>query len=363
MDRKFDFSRDFPETLAIKLLQRLERGARTEVLEATASAASGSVWGWGRFLMRFETSLQGQIGTFGTCDALRSIDRIQAISKGYHSGSRAVPSGRLQAMYLDAQKLMLMRCAEFLESIEHGAGNVSSPRLAALLSTITRTTAPNDALLTSVIGRLQKAAIASADYPDSIAWPWYLSGNTGERSAEVGPTALLLSALLAIEPLLRSANSPILNNAVSLIDSSANYLCSIFESRYQVGIEELVVSMSALRAYGERPVPTSELLRRRAAIVNARQQILAEEFFEAFASHVGLPVVTLKSQDRNKLLPQHKDATYDIFLHGPLISVFFASANPSHHELASVALRHALTALATATNTDEPISTHWLGSV
>ena len=87
----------------------------------------------GEVLKRPEKSLEGQIGTFGTCDALRSIDRVQAISKGYHSGSRAVPSGTLQAIYLGAQKLMLERCVEFLDNIDHGDVIVSSPRLAALL--------------------------------------------------------------------------------------------------------------------------------------------------------------------------------------------------------------------------------------
>ena len=75
-------------------------------------------------------------------------------------------------------------------------------------------------------------------------------------------------------------------------------------------------------------------------------------------------MITLESRDRVKaVMPQGKDATYDIFLHGPLISAFLCSPNPSHHELASIALRQALTVLATATNTDRPISTHWLGSV
>ncbi len=284
--------------------------------------------------------------------------------RGITVGVRAVPSGTLQAMYLGAQKLMLERCVEFLDNIDHGDVIVSSPRLAALLSAIARTTAPNQELVTRVIGTLQKAGVAT-DHSDSVAWPWYLSGSgsTDERSAEVGPTALLLNAILAIEPLLRAANSPILEKAVSLIDSSANYLCSTFESKYHASMEELVVCMSALRTYVERPVPT-ELLRRRAAIVNSRQQILVEELFEAFASPVGLPVITLKSRDRVKaVMPQGKDATYDIFLHGPLISAFLGSPNPSHHELASIALRQALTVLATATNTDRPISTHWLGSV
>ena len=119
-------------------------------------------------------------------------------------------------MYLGAQKLMLERCVEFLDNIDHGDVIVSSPRLAALLSAIARTTAPNQELVTRVIGTLQKAGVAT-DHSDSVAWPWYLSGSgsTDERSAEVGPTATR-NAILAIEPLLRAANSPILEKAVSL---------------------------------------------------------------------------------------------------------------------------------------------------
>ena len=363
MDRTFNFSRDFPQNLAIGLLRRLELGARQEAQDEE-SLSSSLAWGWGRFLHLPDRSSTGQIGTFGTCDALRTIERIQTISKVYHRGSRAVPSERLQGIYHGAQQLMLTRCAQFLDKLDHGAEVISAPRLAALLSTIARTMAPNHDLLVRVIATLGTTGISLTDSPESIGWPWNLSIQPAGGSAEVGPTALLLDALVAIEPWLRSSNSTALAQAVFLVDSSANYLCSKFESKYPRSIEELVVCMPALRAYEERAVPTRESLRRRTAVVCAKHQILAEDFFKAFVSQADLRSVTLKSQDSdNRATPQPKDATYDVFLHGPLISTFLISPNPSHRELASVVLRQALTALGSATDAGEHISTHWLASI
>jgi hypothetical protein len=337
-------------------------------------AQPGPLRGWGRFLnppQQIQSTVPTvQIGTFGTCDVLRAIDRIQSVSKVYHRVSRVVPSARLQDLCKSARQSLRETCESFIEIINADlVVAVSAARYAKLLATVSRSATYDDELPARMVSALRRMGTPlSDDRPEALGWRWFLDKGWDAVPARCGPTALILDALVSSEPFFRMAGGPALTDIVSLIDASADYLCSQFESGYPAGVEELVVCMSALSAYGERPITTSETLRRRAAIVGARQLVLVEDIFRALVSRAGLPILSLKCPDHPAFTDpiqqaRAKDATFDIFLHGPLISAFLISPNPTHRELARIALRRALDALVVALDRKEPISTHWLGAV
>jgi len=372
-DPILNVSREFSQKLAQSLLERIELGARQEQLDLPSTQPS-AVWGWGRLLAlpsQISSAVRtAQIGTFGTCDVLRTIDRIQSVSKVYHRASRVAPSARLQDICSAARQPLRETCGNFVEVINADLGvAVSAARYANLLATVSRSATYDDALPARALRALSRIGTPlSADRPETIGWRWFLDKGWDVFPARSGPTALILDALVSAERFFRMAGGSALADSVTLIDSSADYLCSLFESGYPAGVEELVICMSALSAYGERPITTSETIRRRAAVVGARQLILVEDIFRALVSRAGLPVLSLKCPDQPAFTDpiqqaRAKDATFDIFLHGPLISAFLISPNPTHRELARIALRRALDALVVALDRKEPISTHWLGAI
>lgn len=377
----FNFSLDFSQGLAVRLLERIELGARQEPRASPSmlpSAQGGEVWGWGRVLNPPPQSSccapTVQVGTFGTCDALRTIERIQRVCQVYHRGSRVVTSSRLEEICGDARQLLRETCESFIgiinASVKPDVGlAVSTPRFAKLLAALSKAATSSDELPARALNALRKSGTPlSDDRRRTIGWGWFLDKGWEPFPARCGPTALVLDALVASEPFFRVGGGAALTEIVSLIDSSADYLCSQFESGYPGGIEEVVVCMSALGAYGERPITTSETIRRRAAVVGARQLVLVEDIFKAMVSRAGLPILSLKCPDQSTVADplrsaRAKDAAFDIFLHGPLISAFLISPNPTHRELACVALRRALNVLVVELDRKQPISTHWLAAV
>ena len=242
MDTPFNFARDFSQGLASRLLERIELSARQEPNSAPSkvpTAQPQAFWGWGRFLnppqQRNLDAPTVQIGTFGTCDALRTMDRIQRVCKVYHRGSRVVPSARLEGICGDARQSLRETCERFIGVITaEGSLAVSTPRFDKLLGAVFQTPVSNDKLLFHALEALHKQGKPlSDDRPETIGWGWFLDKLGEGFPARCGPTELMLDALVAIEPLCRAGSGAALAEIVPLIDSSADYVCSQFESGYR----------------------------------------------------------------------------------------------------------------------------------
>jgi calcineurin-like phosphoesterase family protein len=371
------FSRNFSQLFAGQLFKRIELGARK--LPPVSSGIQqdsdlAAVWGWGRFLHKAQDASVAlgspQIGTFGTCDALRTVEHIRTICQIYHRGNRAIPSSSLEDICNCARLFLRATCEGFTNAITGTAAlAVSAPRYAKLLPAVIPNMAAGDELPAAVIRSLRAiSSPLSQDRRDAIGWPWFLDSGWKAFSPECGPTALILEALVSIEPFYRSSKSAALPELIWLMDASSNYLCSRFEDGYHAEVEELVICMSALGIYGERATPSSELTRRRAAVVRTKHLVLLEDTFKALASSAALTTLRLRSPSEPSFndplrLNRLNDAGFDIFLHGPLLNAFLSSPTPSIRDLAANALRRALNRLKVAIERGESISTHWLAAV
>src|ERR1019366_2986433 len=108
--RSLPVLQDFPLDLAKRLLARLEHGAQLECVQPQGGGKERSARGWGRYLApQFETSprpASAQVGTFGTCDALRAIQGIQTACRIYYGPNRVVPSTTLEAIRAESYEFL-----------------------------------------------------------------------------------------------------------------------------------------------------------------------------------------------------------------------------------------------------------------
>lgn len=365
-----EFSRD----LASRLFERLESAARHETPESPMGSPPSGPRLWGRFLKPATLSDLNevvQVGTFGTCDALRAIQRIQTFCELYEGHGHPRPSVELETICQEAHGFLLETCIKLIAAINGGQRDVvSAARFATLLAVVlphnrTREGSPTAASLNA----LRSVGVRWEDQPDTIGWRWFLDKSWQSFPARCAPTALLLDALISIEPQFREAKSEVHSDILSLIHSSANYLCTFFDHGHRATLEETVVCVSAFGAYarmGSHGV--FESVRRRANEIRARQLVSLEKLLAAFSSPMGLTTLRLSSTDlphahdpqRERRL---KDGGFDIFLHGPLVPVLLNSPNPAHRDLASVILERSLRDLRRALDEDEQISTHWMSAV
>lgn len=312
-----------------------------------------------------------QVGTFGTCDALHAIERIEFTGNLYYGPNQVLLPPTLQQYREEAYQFLRETWVNLTQALSvHGLDAVSAARYSRLLSGVIPTEKDvSSAEMT--FRKLREIGLPLADHlsGSTIGWRWFLDADWTGYPARCGPTALVLEALISLDHSLPQKIRASLSDLRWLIDSAANYLCTVFESGYHATVEEIVVSASALRAYAAvAPSRSSETIRRRSALLFTKHLVFLEELFSALLSPMGLTTLRLTSEDipasTDPLRPRRlKDSGFDIFLHGPLIPAFRSSPNPTHREAASIALRRALSRLQHGMDSDDPISTHWLSAV
>jgi len=369
--------REFSVPLATSLVERLELAIRTE-RRHEPNRATGAVesqelsWGWGRILdgayaANGVQERSGQVGTFGTCDALHALDRVQSLCNSYHGRqplvSETVIAKRDQA--LGFLRTSIERSTIAIRKANVGVVSAARyARLCALLSAY-----GNEKMIADSIGCLGAVGEPlSGEYPETIGWRWFLDPGWQHCPPRWSSTAIVLDGLIALEPHVRSRQVSVRDELVRLIDSSAAYMCCLAESGFRPDVAEAVTCLSALGAYTNRPIVSDEAMRRRAEVVCSKILVSLDGVVSAVASPIQLATLRVTAVDQplvddpdrsNRL----KDGGFDISLHGPLVSALLRSANHTDRDLAWLAVNRSLVSLRDALEQKQPVQTHWLASI
>lgn len=377
LNTTFNLNRDFPSTYLQKILERIEMGGHFENPSTSLSPSAGNQSiqiGWGRILnpISKKDHISGdRSGTFGTCDILRSFNGLQQLcDMPHYRMCRVAPSSLLHQRCREAYRSLKEKINTYIEIINCGSkAPVSAPKFSKVLCAISQYMRGDEKILWNAIDALEKTRAMQHDGTLGFrGWRWYLDSDWGAFSPSIGPTALLIESLISVEKaLIQIGPWDKLSQLSSLIDSSVESLCWQFKTGVKHEPEERILCLFALDAYSIRPSKTSEPILRHAGLIRTQQLIELENVLSALITP-GLEQLTLKCRDhvatRPHLSPDRlKDISFDIFLLEPLIPAFHTSANPPHRELACRALRQTLSILFDQLDRNQPISTHWLGSI
>lgn len=368
----------FTPDFAAALFGRLAEAAREEVHPPGSLAAEGlagvPVRGWGRVLPPAGGPgggelAEGQVGTFGTCDALTSIGRLLEIGGTYLKASPAVPE-RLDDVRVQAEQFLLEAFRRLTATIQGSSpGPVSTARYASLLTTVHLSGELLEDDIIATVELLRGVAKSAApSQPDTTGWPWFLDGGWGSRPATCGSTALLLDSLIAIKVRQPVMRRPLQAELERLIDSSARYLCARLQDSDEQDVAETILCLSAINSYLASNAQTHTWWFRTAGVIRARYIAELERVATALMSPralLALPFTTMplpRAQDTYRER-RMKDLGYDAFLPGPIISAFLEAGNHSQRHIAHLALHSILRDLRERLAGARPISTHWLRSV